>query len=129
MSKGALSRLSRREREMMEVVYRLGEATAEEVRSNLEEPPSYSSVRTTLGILERKGHLTHRKEGPRYVFGPTVPAREARRSALRRVLDTFFSGAPDQAFATLLDLKARDLTDKELDRIGKLIEKARREGR
>ena len=129
MNEETLDRLSRREREMMDVVYRLGEATAEEVRRTLLEPPSYSSVRTILRILERKGHLKHRKEGPRFVFSPTVPPREARRSALRRILKTFFAGAPDQAFATLLDLSGEDLSEEELDRISAAIENARKEGR
>ena len=129
MTEDAYERLSRREREMMEVVYRLGEATAAEVRQGLADPPSYSSVRTTLRILEEKGHLTHRKEGPRYVFSPTVPPRQARQSALKHVLRTFFSGAPHQAFAALLDISGRDLTPEELDRISGLIDRARKEGR
>ena len=121
--------LSRREREMMEVVYRLGEATAVEIRRGLSQPPSDSAVRTTLRILEEKGHLTHRKDGPRFVFTPTVPPRNARRSALRRVLKTFFPGSPEQAFATLLDVSGRDLTDEELDRIAAVVERARKEER
>jgi predicted transcriptional regulator len=122
-------RLSRRERELMEVVYRRGEATVEEVRRGLSDPPSYSSVRTILRILEEKGRLRHRKEGARYVYHPVVPAREARRSALRGIVDTFFSGAPDEAFATLLDLSEGDLTEEELDRLSEMIEKVREEGR
>ena len=129
MSENAHESLSRREREMMDIVYRLGEATAAEVRQGLADPPSYSAVRTTLRILEEKGHLEHRKDGPRYVFSPTVPPRQARRSALRRVMKTFFAGAPDQAFAALLDISGRDLTPEELDRIAGLIEKAREEDR
>jgi len=121
--------LSRREREMMDVVHRLGEATAAEVRHGLADPPGDSSVRTILRILERKGHLTHRKEGTRHVFRSTVPPRQARRSALSRVLKTFFAGAPDQAFATLLDLSGDDLTAEDLDRISALVEEAREEGR
>jgi predicted transcriptional regulator len=129
VNEDAYESLSRREREMMEVVYRLGEATAAEVRQGLLDPPSYSAVRTTLKILEEKGRLTHRKEGPRFVYSPTVPPRQARRSALRQVLRTFFAGAPDQAFAALLDVSERDLTPEELDRIAGLIDRARKEGR
>ncbi len=121
--------LSRREREMMDVIHRLGEATAAEVRRGLDAPPSDSSVRTILRILEEKGHLTHRKEGTRYVFRSTIPPRQARRSALSRVLKTFFAGAPDQAFATLLDLSGGDLSPEDLDRISTLVEEAREEGR
>jgi predicted transcriptional regulator len=114
---------------MMEIVYRLGAATAREVRQGLAEPPSDSSVRTILRILEDKGHLTHRKEGARFVYSPTVPARAARRSILRGVLEAFFPGAADEAVATLLDVSGRSLTEEELDRITALIERARREGR
>ena len=121
--------LSRREREMMDVIYRRGEATAAQVRAGLPEPPSDSAVRTILRILEEKGHLTHRKEGHRFVFSPTTSPGKARRSALRRVLDTFFADEPEQAFAALLDVSGDDLSKEELDRISALIDQARKEGR
>jgi predicted transcriptional regulator len=121
--------LSRREREMMDVIYRLGEATAAQVREGLAEPPSDSAVRTILRILEGKGHLTHRRESNRFVFSPTTPPGKARRSALRRVVDTFFADEPEEAFEALLDVSGRDLSEKELDRLSALIDKARKEGR
>jgi predicted transcriptional regulator len=121
--------LSRREREMMDVIYRRGEATAAQVREGLAEPPSDSAVRTILRILEGKGHLTHRREGNRFVFSPTTPPGKARRSALRRVVDTFFADEPEEAFEALLDVSGRDLSEKELDRLSALIDKARKEGR
>lgn len=121
--------LSRREREMMDVIYRRGEATAAQVREGLAEPPSDSAVRTILRILEEKGHLAHRKEGNRFVFSPVTPPGTARRSALRRVLDTFFASEPERAFEALLDVSGGDLSEEELDRISAMIDRARKEGR
>ena len=125
----ALARLSRRERQIMDVVYRRGRATAGEVMDEIADPPSYSAVRATLRLLEQKGMLEHVSDGPRYVYVPTVSPREASRSALGHLVDTFFAGSAEQMFAALLDRSARKLSDDELDRMAALIEKARREGK
>jgi predicted transcriptional regulator len=119
--------LSRRERQIMDIVYARGQATAAEVAAALPDPPSYSAVRALLRILERKGHLRHQQDGPRYIFVPTVPRDRARRSALRNLVRTFFDGSSAQAAAALLD-QAR-LTGDEVDRLAAIIEKARQEGR
>lgn len=119
--------LSRREREILDVLYRLGEATAADVRDALSDPPSYSAVRTHLRILEEKGHAAHDQDGPRYVYRPAVAPEKAQRSALRHVLETFFDDSPEQAVAALIDVS--DLTDDDFDRLSLLIEQARREGR
>lgn len=122
-------RLSRREREMMDVVFALGKATAAEVRERLADPPSYSAVRATLRILEEKGCLTHRRDGRRYVFVPTASRASERKRALGRLVKTFFDDSPEQAFAALLDLSAKDLSDEELARIVRLVEEAKGRGR
>ena len=113
----------------MEIVYRLGQATAMEVQAELPDPPSYSAVRAHLRILEEKGHLRHDREGTRYVFRPTVAPDRARRSALKQVVQTFFDGSAEQAVAALLDMSQTRLTDEDLDRLSGLIERARKEGR
>lgn len=122
-------KLSRRERQILDVLYRLGRATAAEVHQSLPDPPGYSAVRAMLRVLEEKKHIRHEEKDLRYVFMPVVPREKARRSAVRHVLDTFFDGSPEQAVATLLDVSGRDLTTEELDRLAALIEKARQEGR
>jgi predicted transcriptional regulator len=121
--------LSRRERQIMEIIYRSGEATAADVLADLPDPPSYSAVRAMLRILEEKGHLEHRQDGPRYVFTPTVSREHARKSALEQVVQTFFDDSAGQAMAALLDLSADDLSPAELDRLSAMIENARKEGR
>ena len=121
--------LSRRERQIMDIIYRLGEATAAEVMENLPDPPSYSAVRALMRILEEKTHLRHRQEGPRYVYTPTVPLDAAKQSALKHVLSTFFEGSVSQAVAALLDLGRDDLTDVELERLARLIDLTQDEGR
>ena len=121
--------LSRRERQIMDVLYARGRATSQEVLDALPDPPSYSAVRALLRVLEDKGHVSHEHDGPRYVFAPVVAREKARRSALRRVLDTFFDGSAEQAMAALLDLQSSKLDPQELERLAKLIEKARKEGR
>jgi BlaI family penicillinase repressor len=122
-------KLSRRERQIMDVLYRLGRATAAEVHQELPDPPSYSAVRAMLRVLEEKGHIRHETQDLRYVFMPVVAREKARRSAIKHLLDTFFEGSPEQAVATLLDVSARDLSPEEFDRLTALIEKARKEGR
>jgi len=129
MSKAANAKLSRREREIMDVIYRSGRATAAEVLEQLADPPSYSAVRALLRVLEDKGHLRHEADGPRYVFVPTVPRERARQSALRQLLHTFFDGSTEQAVAALLDLASTKLSDAELERLSRLIADARKEGR
>ena len=122
-------RLSRRERQIMDVLYRLGRATAAEIHAGIPDPPSYSAVRAMLRVLEEKKHIRHEEKDLRYVFIPIVPRDKARRSAVRHMLDTFFDGSPEQAVATLLDLSAPDLSEEEFDRLAALIENARKEGR
>lgn len=129
MPKEMNTQLSRREREIMDVIYRAGRASAAEVLDQLADPPSYSAVRALLRVLEEKGHLRHEEDGPRYVFMPTVPRERARASALRQVLHTFFDGSTEQAVAALLDLSSTKLSDAELDRLSKLIVDAKKEGR
>jgi BlaI family penicillinase repressor len=119
--------LSRRERQIMDVIYARGQATAAEVTAALPDPPSYSAVRALLRILEQKGHLRHQEDGPRYVFLPTVSRDRARKSALRNLVKTFFDGSPAQAAAALLD--QADLSQDDVSRLAELIDRARREGR
>ncbi len=121
--------LSRRERQIMDIVYRLHRATALEVQAEIPDPPSYSTVRALLRVLEGKGHLRHEQDGPRYVFVPMVPKARARANALEQVVRTFFDGSTSQAMAALLDADDRSLSKTELDRLAKLIADARKEGR
>ncbi len=123
------SELSRRERQIMDIVYRLGEASAARVRENLPDPPSYSAVRAMLRVLEEKGHLAHEERGPRYVFRATLPVESARRSALSRLMRTFFDNSLEEAVATLLDVESSNVTDEELERLARMIDEARKEGR
>ncbi|MBM3985756.1 MAG: BlaI/MecI/CopY family transcriptional regulator [Planctomycetes bacterium] len=113
----------------MDVLYARGRATAQEVLDALPDPPSYSTVRALLRVLEGKGHVRHEQDGPRYVFLPVVTRAKARRTALRRVLDTFFDGSTEQTVAALLDLQSSKLEPQELERLAQLIDKARKEGR
>ena len=120
------SDLSRRERQIMDVIYRLGEAGAAEVVEHLPDRPAYNSVRVTLGILERKGLVRHRRDGTRYVYSPTVPAERARDSALRHVVRTFFRGSPSKAVLTLLDSPSTRLSAEELNELAAWVEAAKR---
>jgi len=121
--------LSRRERQIMDVIYARGSVTVQEVVDLIPDPPSYSAVRAMLRVLEEKGHVEHKEEGPRYVYLPTVPRDEASRSALRQLVRTFFDGSAEQAAAALLDMSGSDLSEQELDRLSDAIEQARKEGR
>ncbi len=123
------AQLSRRERQIMQIIYRLGQATAQEVQDNLEDPPSYSAVRAHLRILEEKEHLRHRKDGPRYVFLPIVSRKRARRSALKGLLRNFFDDSYEEMIAALLEERGCDLSDDELMKLSRMIERARKEGR
>src|SRR3954451_15602255 len=129
MAKPVGGGLSRRERQIMDVIYRRGQATAAEVLDGLPDPPGYSAVRAILRILEDKGHLRHESRGPRYVFLPTVPREKARKSALKQLVRTFFDDSTEQAVAAMLDLSASKLSGDELDRLARLIDEARKEGR
>ena len=120
--------LSRRERQIVDILYARGKATAAEVQAALPEPPSYSAVRAMLRILEDKGHVKHEQDGPRYVYVPTVVRDNAKRSALHHVLKTFFDGSTEQAISALLDESAAKLSDAELDRLAQMIDQARTTG-
>jgi predicted transcriptional regulator len=128
-SRKPLSSLSRRERQIMEVLYRDRQATASDVLQALPDPPGYSAVRAMLRILEEKGHVRHVADGNRYVYLPTLARGRAGRPAMATVLETFFEGSTEKAVAALLDLSRNDLTDSDLDRLSELIEQARLEGR
>jgi predicted transcriptional regulator len=121
--------LSRRERQIMDILYQRGKASASEVREAMPDAPSYSAVRAMLRVLEEKGHVKHVEEGLKYVYVPVVAREKAKKSAVKHVLDTFFAGSPEQIVAALLDVSAEKLTREELDRMADLIEKARREGK
>lgn len=121
--------LSRREREIMDILYQRGKSSASEVREAMANPPSYSAVRAMLRVLEDKGHVRHQAEGLKYVYLPTVARDKAKRSAVKHLLDTFFSDSPEQIVAALLDVSSTRLTREELDRMAEMIEKAKREGK
>ena len=121
--------LSRRERQIMDALHQRGRATAAEVQAALPEAPSYSAVRALLRILEEKGHVKHRREGARYVYGPRASRETARRSALRRVVSTFFQGSVTQAMAALLETADTRLSDSELQQLQQVIKQAQKEGR
>src|SRR3954462_9295861 len=120
--------LSRRERQIMDILYRRGRATANEVMADLSGDPSYSTVRTQLRVLESKGHVRHEEEGLRYVYLPALPRHAARRSALRHLVDTFFEGSTEKVVGALLGGESSRLTEDELDRIAGMVEKARKGG-
>ena len=121
--------LTRREREIMDIVYRLGRASAQEVLDNLAEPPSYSAVRALLRLLEERGHVKHVEEGARYVYLPAVARGEARRKALAHVVSTFFGGSVEQAMLTLVESSRSKLSQDELERLAQIVEQARKEGK
>ena len=120
--------LTRRERQIMDILYRRGRASAGEVMEELPGNPHYSTVRTQLRVLEEKGHVSHEEHGLRYVYVPAVPRRAARKSALRHVVETFFDGSAEQVVAALLGGEGSRLTDEELERIAELVAKAKKEG-
>lgn len=128
MAKSLHTVLTRRERQIMDILFRRGRATAAEVMEELTGEPSYSTVRTQLRVLEEKGHVRHEEEGLRYIYIPAVARHTARKSALRHVVETFFDGSSEKAVAALLGGEGSRLTDEELTRIAELIAKARKEG-
>ena len=121
--------LSRRERQIMDILYQRGKSSASEVLEAMPDPPGYSAVRAMLRVLEEKGHVKHQAEGLKYVYVPTVARDKAKRSAVKHLLDTFFKDAPEQVVAALLDVSSTRLTRAELDRMAEMIEKAKREGK
>ena len=123
------STLSRRERQIMDVLYRLGRATANEVMDALAGQPNYSTVRTQLRVLEGKGHVRHEEHGLRFIYMPTVPRHTARQSALRHLMETFFEGSAEKMLSTLLGSDGSRLSEGELERLAQLIENARKKGR
>ncbi len=123
----APANLSRRERQILDILYARGRATAAEIREALPDAPSYSATRALLRILEEKGHAKHETDGPRYVFLPVVPRQKARVNAMRHLLKTFFAGSAADAAAALVDGSTARLSDKELDQLEALIEHARKE--
>ena len=125
----ALAGLSRRERQIMDILYRQGKASASEVREAMADAPSYSAVRAMLRVLEEKGHVRHEAEGLKYVYVPTVARDKAKRTAVKHVMETFFNGSPEQIVAALLDVASTRLTREELDRMARLIEDAKKEGK
>lgn len=129
MARPSHSALSRRERQIMDVLYRLGRATANEVMAEMPGEPHYSTVRTQLRVLETKGHVRHEEQGLRYVYMPTVRRHAVRQSAVKHLIETFFGGSTEKMLATLLGTEGSKLTDEELDRLAELIEKARKGGR
>src|SRR6266853_5516837 len=122
------SSLTRRERQIMDILYRRGRAAAGEVMEDLPGDPSYSTVRTQLRVLEDKGHVRHEEEGPRYVYMPAVARQAARKSALRHLVNTFFDGSTEKVVAALLGGEGTRLSDEELQRIAELVAKAKKEG-
>jgi BlaI family penicillinase repressor len=129
MDKDPALQLSRRERQIMDVLYRLGRASAADVQAGIPDPPSYSAVRATLRILEDKGAVQHEEKDGKYLYLPAVARDKASKSALRNLVDTFFEGSPAQAAAAILGNPSAKFTQEEIDRLSSLIEKARKEGK
>lgn len=125
----AVEGLSRRERQILEILIERGKASASEVRAAMPDAPSYSAVRTLLRVLEDKGHVKHHAEGLRYVYLPTIGRERAKRTAVKHLLKTYFNGSPEEIVAALLDVSSTRLTHEELDRMAQMIEEAKREGK
>jgi BlaI family penicillinase repressor len=121
--------LSRRQRQIMDILYQRGKSSASEVKAAMADAPSYSAVRAMLRVLEDKGYVRHQAEELRYVYVPTVPREKAKRSAVKHLLDTFFEDSPEQIVAALLDVSSTRLTREELNRMAEMIERAKREGK
>ena len=124
-----LAKLSRRERQCLDVLYQRGEATVAEVMESLTDAPSYSAVRATLNVLLEKGHATHRQDGPRYVYLPVIPADTARSAAVQHLVDTFFGGSTEQAMVALLEISDTRTSRESMERLARRIQAARKEGR
>jgi BlaI family transcriptional regulator, penicillinase repressor len=121
--------LSRRERQIMDIIYQTGEATAAEIQEKIANPPSYSSVRALLRILEEKGHLKHKKDGARYVYMPKITRDKARNSALKHIMKTFFNNSAEDVVATLMEISSSNLSDQDFERLENKIEEMRKEGK
>ena len=121
--------LSRRERQIMDALYTLGEATVGEVMDNIPDPPSYSAVRATLRVLEEKSHVKHKQDGPRYLYLPTVPRDKARSHALKHLVGTFFGGSVEQAVMALLSMPETKMSDEQLEKLAEQVRQAEEEGR
>lgn len=126
---GAMQGLSKRERQIMDILYAGGESTVGEVLERLADPPSYSAVRATLRVLEEKGHVQHKQDGPRYVYLPTVPQDKAKKAALNHLVGTFFNGSAEAAVMALLQMSETKLSQGEIDRLAEKIREAEEEGR
>jgi BlaI family penicillinase repressor len=129
MSAGKQSSLSRRERQIMDILYRLGRATAGEVQEQLKPEPAYSTVRAQLRVLEEKGHIRHEEQGLRYVYVPKLPRHKIQESALTHLLETFFEGSADKVVAALLGKGGSRISEEQLDRMAELIDQARKEAK
>jgi len=129
MKNKLITHLSRRERQIMDAIYQKGEATVAEVREFLPSPPSYSSVRALLTVLENKGYLKHKEEGRRYIYYPTIALDRVKRSALKHLMETFFEDSAEGVIAALLDIRGVELSDEEWERITRMIEEAKKEGK
>ena len=123
------AKLTRRERQIMDILYRDGEGTVGDVMAQLPDPPSYSAVRATMNVLEEKGHIRHRQDGPRYVYLPAVPRDRARHAALNHLLQTFFDGSAESAVVALLQMTDSQLSTTDFERLAAQVRKARQEGR
>jgi predicted transcriptional regulator len=128
MAQSSMSALSRRERQIIEIIYRHGRATAGEIHRELPDRPSYSTVRTLLRVMEEKGYLAHESDGPRYVYFPCISMEKAKRSAIEQLLRTFFNNSAANAMTALLDMSSATLSDEERERLARLIERAKNEG-
>jgi predicted transcriptional regulator len=129
MSKKSITDLTRRERQIMDVIFKKGAATAADVREAMPEPPSYSTVRALLRILEDKGLLKHKHQGPRYLYQPTVRRDRARTSALKHLMHTFYDNSIEQVVAALMDMSGSDMSEEEYEELSRMIERARKESR
>jgi BlaI family transcriptional regulator, penicillinase repressor len=125
----AFAALSRRERQIMEILFQRGKASAAEVRESMSDAPGYSAVRAMLRILEEKGHVKHQAEGLKYVYVPSIGRDKAKRTAVKHLMETFFNGSPEHVVAALLDVSSTRLSPENLDRMAQLIEAARKEGK
>jgi BlaI family transcriptional regulator, penicillinase repressor len=126
MAKNKHHNLTRRERQIIDVIYRLGSASVAEVLDNIADPPSYSAVRALMRLMEEKGYIKHRKQGAKFIYSPTQSRYNACRSALKHLVHTFFNNSAENAVVALLDSSELGLSEKEMDRISKIIDKARK---
>jgi BlaI family penicillinase repressor len=129
MKNKLITHLSRRERQIMDIIYQQGESTVAEVKELLPDPPSYSSVRALLSVLEKKGHLKHKEQDRRYIYYPTIALDRVKTSALKHLMETFFDDSAERVMAALLNIRGINLSEEELEKMAELIEEAKREGK